>query len=142
MAYLENKIGEHRFVLLDGTPIPPRDRVSIDDRDGVSGLEFTLQGIKGEPFQMVSSVDTDTYAEAQDLPSAYATLCGSDLVELVHNGKNFTSLGWKVKVLAVRPPPGGIRRISGGIGNKISTNSQGWCVCVWDLVAVDTEEEA
>ena len=140
MAYLTHQIGDFQFVTLlapSGQPMPPMMQINRVSRPGVNGSDYSKEGTKGTPFQLISMVDTATLDEAHALPTQYMTTIDEGAVELIKDGHNYTADGWQVKVLAVRPLD--IRRIISGGGNFLNPPSHGWLVCLWDLEAVSLD---
>src|SRR5687768_8011579 len=134
MALSDNKIGDHRFVSLDGEPIPPMQIAVLDDRNGVDGSEKILVGTKGTPFSLVSQVDAEDYATGKGYIDQYKALIDGDAVTLVQGGVDHDGRGFRVLVLRVEPLD--VRPIKGASGNKINPPSEGWVITRWDLVAV------
>ena len=137
MAYLTNKIGQHEFISLMGLPIHPTQRVAIDDRPGVTGSEIMLMGFKGEPFTLISAVDTASYSAAHQKYNDYRQMPAESAVELVIGSVSSYTFFYAVKVLKVEPIE--FLKISTPVGNKLNAPSLGWCSCRWDLLGVPLE---
>ena len=133
MAYLENKIGDFPFVSLAGEIIPPAEACVLSDRPGVDGTEKILVGNKGQPFQMVSQVDAESYAAGMIYVDSYKALIAGDAVTLVQGGVNCDGRGFKVHVCGVQAS---CRVITTPVGNKIHPPSLGWVTATWQLIAV------
>lgn len=136
MSLLDNKIGIHQFISLSGQIIAPAQQKTIDDRYGVDGSEFQLQGKKGRPFTLVSQVDCESYSDAHATLNAYRQLIEDDAVELVQGGVSSSEYGYKVNVLNVEGQP---QPLSGAVGRSFSSAKQGFLTARWDLVAVPIE---
>lgn len=141
MALPENSIGPYNFVTLLGQVLPLRETLEMDQRGGVDGTEFTKLGEKGQPFQIVSQVDSESYDNAWQTLHGYRSLISDPPKELVVHNTPFSTFGYNVKVLAVNPLPNSpraIRSVTGGLFPP----SRAWLECVWDLIAVKNEEPA
>jgi hypothetical protein len=134
MAILDNKIGTFRFVALLGNPMPPAQRVRIDDRPGFDNSEYALEGLKGEPFVVLSQVDADDYEDARALFLEYQELQGQDAVEFQQGGVSSTAQGWKVKVLMVRQER--CLALAGGAVGGLTATPGAWLECRWELQAI------
>jgi hypothetical protein len=136
VALLDNSIGSFAFVSLTGYRLPPRTRVREEDRDGVTGTEFTLAGRKGPPFTLVSQVDTETYEAACELYLQYLSAIDDDPLELIQAGvSSITEDNYLVKVIDVMPRR--IIPIRGAVGYKLANSpNEGFCECDWILRAV------
>lgn len=134
MARLDNRIGGEQFLGWRGSRQPPRQIVSIDERDAVDGSELTLLGLKGRPFSLVSWVDCVSYEATWVIyRTNYVPLIESDPLELVVGGISSIAENFKVAVLDVR-----VRRalpITPGL-NGLNAPSLGYLECVWDLIGV------
>lgn len=138
MSRREYKIGNYDFLTIEGTPIPPRPMVIMDQRHGVDGTEFTRVGKKGEPFQLVTSRDYGSYSLCFTYLNDYEALIGGDPVELLIADENMQWSGFKVNVLAVRPVR--IMRIDtavGALSNEVNGVKRGFMSCVWELIATE-----
>ena len=136
MPYLENKIGIHQFISLDGEIVAPAQVKVVDDRYGVDGSEFILTGKKGQPFTLVSSVDCEDYADAVATLNAYKQLIEEGAVEVVQGGVSSDDFGYAVNVLNVNGRPQVLAGIA--VGNSFSSGKQGFLTAQWTLVAVPT----
>ena len=130
MPYLQNSIGQFNFISLEGEYDPEAQSIVIDSRPGVDGMEFTLQGNKGQPFPMVSLVDSNTLATAKQLIRDYKTLIAAGTVGVWKNGE----VHFQCKVLGVTPLR--IAKITTAVGNKQSAAAGAIVECRWDLIAV------
>ena len=134
MALRDNRIGDFEFISLRGAMERPKLRISIDVRPGVDGVELVQSGKHGEPFQLMSFVDAETYESGRAEARAYESLIGEDAVTLVVGGVSSVDEGYKVVVLNVRDAqvmP--CRRAIGGLRE----NSQAVIRAIWDLIAVE-----
>lgn len=135
MALLINKIGNHEFIALLGTAVPPMQTVVAQSRPGVTGTEFTLTAPKGRPFALVSQVDVASYLEAWNKYTQYRQMIDADLFELIIGGVSSIAAGpYKVKVLDITP--GRMMTIRGASGLTFDATSQGFCECRWELFSV------
>jgi hypothetical protein len=135
MALGTNSIGAFAFITLKGEVVPPSTLVLTEDRPGVDGTEFILAGYKGEPFTLVSQVDTATYAAAKELFNAYLAMQGAEPLNVIQGGYAHLTDGWRAKVVKVRKIH--CYGIRGAVGNKLgSSPNQGFLEARWDLVAV------
>lgn len=132
MALPTNKIGDFYFLALNGVIVPPAEVLSLDERPGVDGTEFTKEGVKGRPFQLLSYVDADDYAAARALAVNYLTMIQTDPVEIVQGGVSTLDGAYRVKVLNVQAEA---RAIGGGVGS-VNPNARGLVQALWDLISV------
>lgn len=139
MALSDNKIGPYPFISLRGEPIPPRQTLQIDDRPGVDGSEVVLTGVKGQPFTLVSMMDAVSFDQGSTFINDYQGLIEQAPVALVRGGVSSDGLGYRVKVLDVRPAR--IMAMAGAVGNAFNPPSLAMVECQWDLLAIPFEEE-
>lgn len=132
MAYLRNSIDDFQFISLEGAVDMPGQQIVVDSRPGTRGMEFTLLGVKGQPFVMVSLVDMDSIFDADLQLAAYKGLIESDPVNVWKNG--VALIGFRVKVLNVTKMR--VDKINTAVGNKLSPLSGALLECRWDLIAV------
>jgi hypothetical protein len=130
MPYLIQSIGAFSFISLQGEYDWEQQRIAIDDRPGVEGMEFTLLGVKGQPFVMVSLVDVDSFAAGKQLIEDYKDLVAGNPVTVWKNSEVYVS----AKVLNVTPLR--LAKIQSAAGNKRSTSAGAILECRWDLVAI------
>lgn len=130
MAYLLNSIGQFNFISLEGEYDPEAQTLVIDSRPGVDGMEFTLLGNKGQVFQMISLVDSNTIASAKQLVIDYKTLIAGNTVGVFKNSQ----VHFQCKVLNVTPIR--IAKVANAVGNKQSAVAGVIVECRWDLIAV------
>lgn len=133
MAYLRNSIGPFNFISLEGAVDIPGQVIVVDSRPGVDGMEFTLLGLKGQPFPMISTVDIDDLFWSDPSVQDYKTLIELGAVDVWKNGVPLLA-DCLVKVLNVTKLD--TRQIATAVGNKLSAQSGALLVCRWDLVAV------
>lgn len=97
----------------------------VVQRDGVDGTAFVQTGVKGDPFQMSTLVDVDTFANAQSLRVIYKSLVSMNLYEVSVGGLNYyTVFGHKYIVQDVKAEAVAIGRSVGGlVVNSIGTPS-------------------
>jgi len=140
MAIGDNdQIDGEKFHFLHGNVVPPKTRVSIEDRPGVDGMDFFEEGRdKGTPFVLRSGVDTATMLDGEKLLMTYlGKIAGSDVV-LKKAGVDFsTDLleadRFKVQILDVRKIS--LHAITSAI-NGINAPSAAYLECEWTLVSV------
>jgi len=132
MAYLRNSIGEFNFISLEGAIDLNGQQLAIDSRPGVTGMRFKLLASKGQPFVMISMVDTDSLFWANLQLVSYKALIESDPVWVWKNGVPEP----EIKVLNVTKLDQ--QKISNAVGNKLSNQSGALLTCRWDLVKVPT----
>jgi len=133
MPYLRNSIGPFNFISLEGAVDMPGQQIVIDSRPGVTGMEFTLQGRKGQPFVLMSTVDKDSIFWADAEVDLYKDLIAVGLVDVFKNGVPLVG-ACLVKVLNVTKVD--VQKISTAVGNKLSNQSGALLTCRWDLIAV------
>jgi hypothetical protein len=133
MAYLRNSIGDFNVISLQGEIDDKGEAISIDSRPGVDGMEFTLLGLKAQPFSMISLVDCDDLTAANIEMIGYKELIELNTVNVFKNGVPIMG-GFLIKVLNVTC----LRRdkIVTAVGNKISNQAGALLECRWDLIAV------
>lgn len=130
MPYLQNSISQFSFVSLEGEYDWEEQQIVADSRPGVTGMEFTLLGVKGQPFVMVSLVDVDSLGAGKSLIEDYKALVAADPVTVFKNGEIYVS----AKVLKVTPLR--LAKIQTAVGNKKSVSAGAILECRWDLVAI------
>lgn len=136
---MENKIGDFQFISLSQPPQPVLERLEILARPGVNGVAIRKTGRRGEPFPLVSTVDHRSLQAAIDEIKKYARLVDDDPVSVTWSGIGLDAMGIKCQVLAVRP-----LRLSGlatAVGG-LNPPSRALLVCVWDLLPIDTDDQA
>jgi hypothetical protein len=130
MPYLTNSIGAFSFISLEGEYDWEEQQIAIDSRPGVEGMEFTLLGVKGQPFAMISLVDVNSLADGKSLIEDYKDLVAGNPVSVWKNGEVYVS----AKVLKVTPLR--LAKIQTAVGNKRSSIAGAILECRWDLVAI------
>jgi hypothetical protein len=93
-------------------------------------MEFTLLGVKGQPFAMISLVDVNSLADGKSLIEDYKDLVAGNPVSVWKNGEVYVS----AKVLKVTPLR--LAKIQTAVGNKRSSIAGAILECRWDLVAI------
>ncbi len=131
MALPEQSIGEHKFIILQGNPVVPSEKLVIDEWLGIDGTEITRTGKRGIPFTMVSQVDQTTLKAADTTYQEYLDMIEDDPQTLTQDGEAVA--GAKFQVLDVER----IRRTSitesvGGLKN----NPQALLVCAWTMIGI------
>lgn len=130
MPYLINSISQFSFIELEGEYDWEQQQIAIDSRPGVTGMEFTLLGVKGQPFAMISLVDVDSLDAGKSLIEDYKDLVAADPVSVWKNGVLYVS----AKVLNVTPLQ--LHKITTAVGNKKSVSAGAILRCRWDLIAI------
>lgn len=130
MPYLLNSIGQFNFISLEGEYDWEQQAVVIDSRSGVTGMEFTLLGVKGQPFSLISLADVNSLDAGKSLIESYKTTVADNPKPVWKNGVLYVS----AKVLSVTPLQ--LAKIATAVGNKQSTLAGAILQCRWDLVAV------
>ncbi|HEY4760950.1 MAG TPA: hypothetical protein VIH42_10260 [Thermoguttaceae bacterium] len=125
------KIGNFRFLALQGNPDVFKEQLEVIMRPGVDGLAIWQTGSRGRPFTLRSVVDAVDIFHARNLFYEYAQLIGADPVIMIWSDMSTLNDDCKVAVLDVRAAV--IRSILGGVGG-LNPPSHGWCECDWDLV--------
>jgi hypothetical protein len=97
MPYLTNSIGAFTFISLEGEYDWEEQQITIDSRPGVEGMEFTLLGVKGQPFVLISLVDVNSLSDGKSLIEDYKNLVAGNPVTVWKNGVVYVS----AKVLKV-----------------------------------------
>jgi hypothetical protein len=92
-----NRFGNFFFVSFhrpDGSGSPPEilcEQTEVVQRPGSNGAGVILLGRKGKPFQMRSFVDTETFADAEELSEHYIDVIGTGPYGIIWGGINFLS---------------------------------------------------
>lgn len=137
MALLTNKIGDFEFIALLGEVLPVELQLVADVRPGVSGMQFTRQGVWGEPFELLSQTDDVDWQSARYTFSQYADLVGDDPVNIIQNNYDYSATeSILFEVLKVTPRK--IRALAGSVGGL--NGGGAWLEAVWQLVAVSNFE--
>jgi hypothetical protein len=134
MSLLVNSIGSNTFIALTGEVLPPQQTVLIDDRQGLDGSEKILVGKKGQPFSLVSHVDTADYASAWALLSTYQALTAADVQQLIQGGFNYDNYTPAFRVQVLRVSPLKVLKLAAAIGGLNA--GLGFLIARWDLQAV------
>jgi hypothetical protein len=131
MTLTDNSIGDFDFLALIGNPVPPVERVSIDQRPAIDGTTITRDGNRGAPFSMMSRADALNYGAAIQRFQEYVQSCGGKPVTLIQGGVSSDARGFKVVVLSVQRLRAASlsRSIGGAYGGAILE-------CRWDLIAI------
>lgn len=141
-----NSLDSFGFICLNamgrrgGVPPIMQQQIGVVQRPGVDGTGFIRLGSKGQPFQAVSVVDVDTFANAVALAASYQSLARDEAYELVWCGVNFsTAHGTRYFVVDVQPPV--VERCSVSSGG-LASGGQATVEAVWTLVPVHYEAPA
>ena len=144
-----NSIGSFNFVRLSSVDDPKADgvqtvyqRTELIQRPGVDGTGLVQLGLKGDPFQLASFVDVDTFTNAQLLAVAYRALVGGNPQVVCVAGLNYYSsylvgtvrLGHKFLVTKVTPKA----RATGASVGGLTNGGLGVVEAVWELVPIYT----
>ncbi|MCP4571473.1 MAG: hypothetical protein GY838_03910 [bacterium] len=132
---MTNKIGPHQFTALSGQWIPPAQKVRVEARPGVDGVEVTKEGKRGEPFSMTSTVDCENYKDAIDKFTEYTELVDADPVVVTQGDESSSAQKFKCKVIAVRKLHAG--KLVNAIGNKQSEDAGALLVARWEMIAIE-----
>ena len=136
-----NSIGSFQFVRLSS----PNGRADcmetvyqhseLIQRPGIDGTALLQLGLKGDPFQVASFVDVDTFSNAQILRIQYKSLCGIAPQIVICAGTNYYNpLGHKYFVVDVKAEATRIGASSGGLVG----GAQARVDATWTLVPVYT----
>lgn len=130
----DNYIGTYPFIEMSMLPLGSKQTTEIESRPGVDGTYIWLTGTRGEPFEVITFVDTDGVLASTELIRQYELLIGLPQPVMFAG----TALPKLHCVLNVRPVPGMVREIVAGVGGTGGT-SYGICVAQWTLVATDQD---
>lgn len=131
---MDNYIGTYPFIQMSMLPLGSKQTTEIESRPGVDGTYIWLTGNRGEPFEVITVVDTDSVAASALLISHYEELIGTPQ-QVTFAGTIMPKL---YAVLNVRPIPELIRQTVVGIGGTGGL-SYGICAAQWTLVATDQD---
>lgn len=136
---MQNQIGDHRFLFLQGNPDPPKEMPDLMARGGVDGVGVWRTGVRGKPFALRSQVDCASMDEAREEFARYAQSIAQDAVALIQDDYDYTAEGWLVVVLDVRETARHVQiRSTGGF---FSPGPSAWLEAEWTLVAVPKPED-
>lgn len=79
-----NSIGEYQFLQMDGSIYLRQQQLELIERDGVNGTGVRKLGLRGKPFQLVTTNYEETFATAHTKMLAYKLLVGDDPVTLTY----------------------------------------------------------
>lgn len=141
----DNRIGEHRFVHLDGAFVRPTEEIEVYHRPAIDGIGLRKRGKRGSPFRMISTTilgdeisgTWDAAAVAQDAINSYKELIGTQSPhEVVRHGAVLGDV-WVLDVEELeRPMPGGkILFYNSLIGAVEQLNSGVILISTWTLIA-------
>ena len=135
MAFTVNKIDNLDFITLEGAIVPPYQRSELLQRPGLDGTQITRIGSKGEPFELISTVDAKTVAHASQLYDSYLAKVVNQLYDVEqHSVKTSTRMpAFKCAVLEVKELEK--RAIETPVGNTFNPPSKALLVCRWVLIA-------
>jgi hypothetical protein len=134
MAYATQKIGPHEFAALRGNWKPPAEKLRVDARPGVDGVEVTKEGKRGEPFTLVSVVDCEDYKDAQDTYDDYLELTEADPVPVTLGNESSTARDFLCQVIDVQQMRAA--KTANVIGNTQSEAGGAILVCRWTLFSI------
>lgn len=131
---MNNSIGQHHFLFLEGHPVPPSQQLEKPtERKGVAGVAVAKTGVRGTRFTLRSKVDQLDLATAKATFKEYLALKNEGSQTLVQDDYQFAGNNWEVIVLDVREAVcRAILTQTGGLNN----DSKAWLEADWDLVAV------
>lgn len=133
MAIVENWIGPHQFLTLEGLPEHVQAGVEVLQRPGVAGVALWRDAERGRQFTLRSAVDQASIAAAVQTAENYCALVGDDPVDVIWNGFTLSALDVLYAVLAVRVVRTiAIRTAVGGL----NAPSRAFLECDWDLIAI------
>jgi hypothetical protein len=134
-----NSIGSFNFVRLSSVNgradavETVYQHTDIIQRPGVDGTGLIQLGLKGDPFQLSSFVDVDTFANAQVLRLNYKSLVGYGPQIVICAGTNYYNpLGHKYFVLGVQAEASRIGKSTGGLVG----GAQAKVDAIWTLLPV------
>ncbi len=118
----------------DAPPNAPTEKLIADVRPGVNGVEFTKLGKSGEPFQLVSQCDYETFEAADDAYRGHLTLI-TQLLTLIWNDLDSNDSDYKVQVMDMKKIV--CKALASAVGG-LNPPSNAWQECIWTLFPVDT----
>lgn len=129
-------IGDFEFINLSRAISRPAEGVSLEVKPGVDGTTVWQNGRRGEPFQLVSSVNAADIASADDLLVAYQALKGQNPVLVKWANR---VLACKVMVLDVQPIDGEMFATLTSVGGIFAagTSTAAFLRAVWTLLSLD-----
>ena len=142
MSIATNSLGSFSFVRInrvgdpDAAPEGLARETAVVERFNVTGSGVILGAVKGRRFQMESFVDVDTINDAHDQAESYRAAIGTGPLELVFQGRNWSSEeNTEFVVLDVSGVR--VRTITAAAGGLSTSKGAGLWV-IWDLIAVPT----
>jgi len=133
---VENRIGTHEFIELEGNPETVKRQVMALVRAGVDGTTLVDEGRRGPPFTLRSKVDMPDLLEARAAYASYCELIGDDPVELVWQDLDLASESLLVAVLNVTQEV--CVPLAFASSGGLNPPSLGWLECTWTLIAIET----
>lgn len=127
-------IGPHQFVELIRMPALPGQQVEVIQRPGVLGTALRRLGRRGEPFEVVSRVDTESIADGHTKFYEYSLLRGRSPVEVIWDDVHLLTHDTLFGVLSVQILR--LKAISTAVGG-LNSPSAAWLECLWSMVAVN-----
>lgn len=118
-----------------GPPLFPGERAAVIERPGVDGAGILQMGVKGEPFQMVSSVDVTTKTVALNLLALYNSHKGQKSLGLVWSDIDYES-AFNTRYFVLDVMPLGVKRMPAATGGLSGSSSPYWVQAVWTLLPV------
>jgi len=133
---MANFIDTFPMISMSLNPLGSKQTTEIEARPGVDGTYIWLTGNRGEPFDVLTVVDTDGAIFSTELIRQYEQLIGLPVPVMYAN----TWLEKLYAVLNVRPVPEMVREIALGVGGTSATGiSYGICAAQWTLIATDQD---
>lgn len=132
------KIGDFQFINMSRTLSGPMARLARETRPGVNGCTLWHTGVRSEPIQLMTMVDTADVVAAASLLRSYEAAAGGDPLAVEFAGDFLDGL--KVVIADVQPVDGGVTQTLLGIGGTLN-GSQGLLRCVWVLQPIHPFKE-
>jgi hypothetical protein len=135
-----NSLGSLNFISLlssepGGMPLTIQQQIAIVQRPGVAGTGFIQLGIKGRPFQMQSTVDVDTFANATALGVAYQSTTKDSALVLTWAAINFYT-AYNNKYFIVDCDQIQVIRLSVSRGGLVGSGALAVVKAMWTLCPV------
>lgn len=134
----ENKIGNERFLSLQGQPGLLKTNIERLQRPGVNGTGFWDVGKHGQPFGLRSQCDYASFAEAIEAARRYATLIDEKPVTVLYGGVDLGGGEVVYQVLSVQIA--GVTALGSASDGGLNPPSLGWLEAEWTLEPVPAPE--
>jgi hypothetical protein len=87
MPFHQNSIGSFQFLSMDGAVYPRQQQKELIERSGVGGTGARKLGIRGRPFELLTTNYEQSLIAAEGKLQEYADLCDEDVpIAVVKNG--------------------------------------------------------